>query len=265
MSPIYVFSYLRVSGQGQVAGDGFPRQREAIAEYCARHGLTILGEFLEKGVSGTIEGLDRPAFAEMVDKAEQLTDFKIQGIVVENMDRWARTLIVGEVLLGQCRQRGLKVFCTTTGDLVDMADENIDDPHKKLYRQILGAIAEFEKCCMVNKLRGARRRKRMLGFGCEGAKPYGQKPGEGDILREMRALKERSFNLEEIALELNVQGRKTRFGKKWNKSNVFVAMGGKRIKKVDPLCAVPTLNTSVNAASPVAAPVAAQPVASPTP
>ncbi len=235
LSPMNVFSYLRVSGAAQVDGDGFPRQRAAIAEFCARHNLTILGEFVDPGVSGTVEGMDRPGFADMVNKAEQLTDFKIAGIVVENMDRWARTLMVGEVLLAQCRKRGLKVFCTTTGELVDMADENNDDPYKNLYRQILGAIAQFEKCCLVVKLKGARGRKRMLGFGCEGAKPFGQKPGEGDILREMRALKEKSFSLDEIALELNIQKRTTRFGKKWNKSNVFVAMGGKRIKKVDPL------------------------------
>ncbi len=29
-------SYLRVSGKGQVDGDGFPRQRETIARYAER-------------------------------------------------------------------------------------------------------------------------------------------------------------------------------------------------------------------------------------
>jgi DNA invertase Pin-like site-specific DNA recombinase len=31
-------SYLRVRGKGQVEGDGFPRQREAIARFAKRHG-----------------------------------------------------------------------------------------------------------------------------------------------------------------------------------------------------------------------------------
>jgi hypothetical protein len=36
----------------------------------------------------------------------------------------------------------------------------IDDPSRKLLRQIFGSIAEYEKTMLVLKLRGARQRKR---------------------------------------------------------------------------------------------------------
>lgn len=53
-----------------------------------------------------------------------------------------------------------------------------DDPSRKLMRQIFGAIAEYEKTMIVLKLRGARVRMRARNGRCEGAKPYGELPGE---------------------------------------------------------------------------------------
>ena len=60
------FSYLRVSGKGQIKGDGFTRQRIAIKAYAAAHDLKIVREFREEGVRGSIETMDRPAWAEMM-------------------------------------------------------------------------------------------------------------------------------------------------------------------------------------------------------
>ena len=45
------FSYLRVSGKGQVLGDGFPRQREAIEKYAKASGISIEEEFRDEGIN----------------------------------------------------------------------------------------------------------------------------------------------------------------------------------------------------------------------
>lgn len=47
-----VFAYLRVSGRGQLSGDGFSRQRTAIQAYDAANGLTVVEWFEERGVTG---------------------------------------------------------------------------------------------------------------------------------------------------------------------------------------------------------------------
>jgi hypothetical protein len=52
---VKAFSYLRVSGKGQVEGDGFPRQRAAVKAYATANGIRIVREFREEGVSGSIE------------------------------------------------------------------------------------------------------------------------------------------------------------------------------------------------------------------
>jgi len=59
-------AYLRVSGKGQVEGDGFTRQLKAIREYAAAHDLKIVNVYREEGVSGTKESADRPAWSELM-------------------------------------------------------------------------------------------------------------------------------------------------------------------------------------------------------
>jgi DNA invertase Pin-like site-specific DNA recombinase len=39
------FAYLRVSGKGQIAGDGFPRQEAAVRAYVKRHRIEIVRVF----------------------------------------------------------------------------------------------------------------------------------------------------------------------------------------------------------------------------
>jgi DNA invertase Pin-like site-specific DNA recombinase len=81
------FAYVRVSGKGQMDGDGFPRQLKAIREHAAIAGLTVARIFREEGVSGTVETMDRPAWAEMVTA---LHGNGIRTIIIERLDRLAR-------------------------------------------------------------------------------------------------------------------------------------------------------------------------------
>ena len=60
------FAYLRVSGKGQVDGDGFPRQTAAIKAYAKDHDIRIVKTFREEGVTGSKETMDRPAWVEMM-------------------------------------------------------------------------------------------------------------------------------------------------------------------------------------------------------
>jgi DNA invertase Pin-like site-specific DNA recombinase len=59
------FGYLRVSGKGQVKGDGFPRQLQAIKAYASAHNIRIVRVFREEGVTGTKESMDRPMWSEV--------------------------------------------------------------------------------------------------------------------------------------------------------------------------------------------------------
>ena len=93
------------------------------------------------------------------------------------------------------------------------------NPSSKLIRQILGAIAEFEKSVLVLKLRAARDRMRRETGQCEGQKPYGEKPGEAEVIEKIlelrRAVKgQKRMSYADIAKRLNEEGTRTRYGGK---------------------------------------------------
>ena len=81
------FAYLRVSGKGQVDGDGFTRQLVAIKTYAKAHNLQIVRVFREEGVPGATELENRPAFVEMMTA---LHSNGTRLVLIEKLDRLAR-------------------------------------------------------------------------------------------------------------------------------------------------------------------------------
>jgi DNA invertase Pin-like site-specific DNA recombinase len=97
---VKAFSYLRVSGKGQVDGDGFPRQRAAIKQYALANGIRIVPEFREEGISGAVENMDRPTWAELM---ATLHSNGVRTILVERLDRLARDLMIQETAIADLR------------------------------------------------------------------------------------------------------------------------------------------------------------------
>jgi len=226
-APLNVFIYTRVSGKSQVEGDGFERQRAAAESFCKQHGLESMGIFKEDGVSGTVEGFDRPAFREMIARIKFLGE--IGAIVVERMDRLARDLMVSEVLLAECRKLGIKVFSADQGALIDMAADGAD-PTRTLIRQIMGALAQWEKSMLVNKLRVARQRTKEKSGRCEGQKPFGAKPGEAANLLLMKEWADTGITCLNMASMLNAAGEKNRLGNDWTSDAIKGILSRRNIK-----------------------------------
>lgn len=206
--------YLRVSGKAQVEGDGFPRQREAIARYAKTHAIAVVGEYRDEGVSGTKDLDDRDGLSELM---AHVRSNGVRLVLVERADRLARDLMVGEVLLAEFRKLGVAVVAADSGTDLTAGD---DDPTRVLIRQVLGAVSQFEKSVIVAKLRAARLRKRRATGQCEGRKPFGTKPGEAETVELMRRLRRKPrggerLSFDAIAARLNAEGMATRTGKAW--------------------------------------------------
>ncbi len=201
------FSYLRVSGKGQVSGDGFPRQRAAIKAYSKANGFAIVREFADEGVSGAIETTDRPAFAEMV---ATLHSNGVRTVIVEKLDRLARDLMVQEAALSYFQQNGFTLVSVAEPDLM------ASDPSRTAFRQMMGVFAQYDKNMIVLKLAGARMRKRAQTGRCEGRKPFGYFEGEDAALARMKALRAEGLGFDRIAAALNTEGVPTRTGKPWH-------------------------------------------------
>jgi DNA invertase Pin-like site-specific DNA recombinase len=200
-------AYLRVSGKGQVEGDGFTRQLKAVREYAAAHDMKIVNVYREEGVSGTKESADRPAWTELMTA---LHSNGVRVIVIERLDRLARDLMVQETIIADLRKNGFELVSVAEPDLM------ANDPTRILVRQMMGAVAQYEKSQIVLKLRGARLRKRAKTGRCEGRKPYGFYEGEGAALDRVKALRAEGLGFDRIAAQLNEEHIPTRTGRPWH-------------------------------------------------
>lgn len=220
-------AYLRVSGRGQVEGDGFHRQRAAIDKHASAQGLTIAGEYRDEGVTGTAESFDRPG---LTDLLVRIKSNGVRVVVVERADRLARDLVVGEIILREFNDLGVSVIEAEGGNDLTAGD---GDPTRVLIRQVLGAVSRFEKSVIVSKLRAARERKRRTDGRCEGRKPYGFYEGEPEVIERIAAMRRKPkgrkrLSYADIADRLNAEGIATRAGGLWKPGTVYAIVKRER-------------------------------------
>jgi DNA invertase Pin-like site-specific DNA recombinase len=170
-------------------------------------------------VSGTKESADRPAWSELMT-ALHANGVKI--VIVERLDRLARDLMIQETIVGDLRKYGFELVSVAEPDLM------ANDPTRILVRQMMGAVAQYEKSQIVLKLRGARIRKRAKEGRCEGRKPYGFYEGEGEALKRIKALRAESMGFDRIAAKLNEERVPTRTGRPWHGVVINRILTGKR-------------------------------------
>jgi DNA invertase Pin-like site-specific DNA recombinase len=209
--------YVRVSGRGQLDGNGPDRQEEIIREFAGKRGIEMGKVYLE-AFTGT--EADRPTFMELLS---DLLSNGCRTIIVESLDRFARDLLVQSTLLARLVSDGITLLSATTGE--DVTASIQDDPMRRALVQIQGVFAELDKNLIVRKLRKAREAARKQGERCEGRKPYGQKEGEDNVIERIRALrrKPRGGNKktwEEVAAALNAEGSLNRSGSKWTRQSL---------------------------------------------
>lgn len=213
-----VFGYLRVSGRGQLAGDGEARQRETIERFCQNKGFQVIRWFFDGAVTGELDAADRDQYALMLSFCGPATT---NTIIVERSDRLGRALTVCEIACEEARKSGITILeAASDTDLT-----NSDDPTRVLIRQVLGSLAEWNKNVMVKRLRAARERKRAANGHCEGPKPFGSRDNPDDeiTLNIINALRSEDYSYREVALELTRRNRRTPEGKlKWSKSSVHL-------------------------------------------
>jgi DNA invertase Pin-like site-specific DNA recombinase len=160
--------YMRTSSASNV-GDGKDsevRQRKAIEGYAKAVGYSVVEWFYDKAVRGADAITQRPGFAAMLDR---ITGNGVRTIIVESPDRFARDLAVQLAGHDHLRKLGVALIPATAPDFFTE-----DTPTAVLVRQVLGAIAQFEKATTLAKLKAARDRKIAAGEKCGGRKSYAE-------------------------------------------------------------------------------------------
>ena len=205
--PVKAYAYLRVSGKGQVNGDGFPRQLISIQMYAKANGISIVKVYQEEGINGSRETMDRPTW---IDLMVALHSNGIRTVIVEKLDRLARDLMVQEAAIADFHKHGFTLISVAEPDLM------ATDPTRVLIRQIVGAVAQYDKSQVVIRLRGARMRKKAETGRCEGTKPFGTHVGEDLIIERMKELRASGLGFDRMAVQMNDEAIPTRTGKPWH-------------------------------------------------
>lgn len=161
-------AYLRTSSATNVGSDkdSEKRQRDAIQTFAAHAGYEVVEAYYDAAVSGADPIDTRPGFAAAL---ERIAGNGVRTIIVETANRFARDLIVQETGFRLLCQQGIELIAA------DSPSSFVDDtPTAALIRQVLGAVAQFEKAALVAKLKGARDRKSRETGKCEGRKSHAE-------------------------------------------------------------------------------------------
>lgn len=207
--------YCRVSGEGQIAGGGFPRQESAIEAHCVKSGIEFLRYYREEGISGKLGEESRPAFQEMVS---DLLSNGCRTVIVESLDRLARQYDIQQQLATYLASKGIALISANTGEDITAALNG--DPMRRAMIQIQGIFAELDKNLLVAKLKKGLARKKELTGKAQGAKFYGELPGEAENLLKMQSMRESGLTLQQIVDALKSAGMMARSGKPWTLGTV---------------------------------------------
>ena len=224
--------YLRVSTDRQATdGTGLDLQLDTIRRWAKANGHSLTAACRDEGVSVAKDLDARPG---LIDALLRLQQGKTQGIVVYRLDRLARALVVQEQLLAEVRRHGGELFSTSDTEnayLVD--DENNEDPSRKMIRQVLGAVAEYERSMIALRLRSARELKRRNGGYAGGAPALGARAEAGTLVVDhnetkaidrMVELRGEGSSYPAIVTRLTEEGYRTKRGARWHPTTVARAL-----------------------------------------
>ncbi len=222
--------YLRVSTDRQAEeGLGLEVQAGAIREWAKARQHRVVAWFRDEGTSGS-NGLEsREALPLVLDS---LRDRQVTGLVVYRLDRLARDLMIQETLLDQIKRLGGQVFSTADSESAYLTDDP-DDPSRRLIRQVLGAVAEYERAMINLRLRSGRRLKHRQGGFAYGSPPYGlrtsggvliEDPHEQAALARARELRAQGHSLRSIAKRLDSEGLPPKRGGSWHPTTLNRAL-----------------------------------------
>jgi DNA invertase Pin-like site-specific DNA recombinase len=178
-------------------------QEEELREYVARRNWTIYRIYCDKGVSGAVA--KRPELDAMMNDCRRR---KVDIVIVWKFDRFARSLKQLLNALELFRELGIGfVSCT------EAIDTSL--PHGEMLFQITGAIAQWERSLIVERVKA----------GLQHARSLGKKLGRPS-LRQLNAVEVRQLKNERKKMQVQYRALAKKYG-----VSVFTAhqlCGGRR-------------------------------------
>lgn len=221
--PVRAAIYARVSTDEQADhGTSLDEQVRRCEAYCVAQGWAIVATHREEGVSGTLAS--RPQLDQLMYSAKR---GELDAIVVAKLDRWGRSMRHLSAVLGDLDD--LHVRFASVAEAIDSST-----PSGRLLRNVLGAIAEFEREAIIERTSSGLRAVARGGWWPGGPPPYGYRverdanrsrlvidDREAATLRlAVDCIVDRRMTTWQTAAELNALGHVPRRSPRWNHHNL---------------------------------------------
>ena len=207
--------YARYSSHNQ-REESIEGQLKVCYEFAERNGYTIVGEYIDRALSGTND--NRPDFLRMIDDSSKKA---FDYVIVYQLDRFARNRYDSAIYKSRLKKNGVRVLS---------ARENItDDASGILVEGLLEAMAEYYSAELSQKIKRGMNinAEKCLSNGSYAPLGYKIKDGHYIIddetahivlkIYEMYANGERVID---ICNHLNAQGYKSSKGAPFNKNSL---------------------------------------------
>src|SRR5271165_1704712 len=160
-------------------------QLRELREYASRRGWTITTEYVDQGVSGSKES--RPQLNQLMADAHRR---KFDAVLIWKIDRFGRSL--------KHLVNALADLCAYGVAFVSFRDNlDLSTPSGRLMFQIIGAMAEFERSLIQERVKAGLRNARAKG------KKFGRPRAQVDADR-VAALRSEGLSWSQVCRALNV-------------------------------------------------------------
>jgi site-specific DNA recombinase len=214
--------YIRVSTEEQAThGHGLASQEKSIRAFAESQGYELVDIVRDAGVSGSIRPADRPGFADLLAAAG---NGAFAVLLVWKFDRLARNIVYAVTAVNELAERHGVVIRSVT-EPIDTAT-----PMGRTIFAVLAGMAEQERESITERTWNGRREKAGKGGYACGAIPIGyQSDKEGGldlvgaeavIVRRIFGMRKDGATFQAIADALNIDGLRTRRGKRWRSGGV---------------------------------------------
>jgi putative DNA-invertase from lambdoid prophage Rac len=175
--------YARVSTTDQ----NCEMQLRELREYCARRGWEITAEYVDTGWSGA--KASRPQLDRCMADAKA---HRFESVLVWKLDRFSRSMLHLNQQLANLNSWGVRFMAITQN-----IDTDQTNPTSRLLLQILGAVAEFERETIRERVKAGMTTARHKGIR------LGRPKRVFDRVK-VEALRKRGMSVREIAAELGL-------------------------------------------------------------
>ena len=216
--------YARYSSERQTE-QSIDGQLRECREFAESEGITIIGEYIDRAISGTTD--HRPEFQRMISDSKSKT---FGAVIVYKLDRFARNRYDSAIYKSKLKSNGVKVLS---------AKERItDSPEGIILEGLLEAMNEYYSAELAQKIRRGMRENIIHGKTTGGNIAMGYKIGSDkrfEIDENAAAIVRRIFSeyaagktFAEICGGLNSAGYKTTRGKQFRNGTISRILGNRK-------------------------------------